>query len=76
MRAPDIALLQRDHLRLFGAYYAYTSGRVNLETDYNKTVTQEYFFRRIPKHLGSYILAVGLELESIKLGYTSDIFKY
>ena len=45
---------------LFGAYYAYTSGVAALREDFNKIVTQAYFFRKIPEHLGSYVLAVGL----------------
>ena len=71
MNKPNIGLIEPRELMLFGAYYAFTSGRANLDVmtapiaDGGKpipqTVTQAYFFRKVPEHLGSYVIFAGLE---------------
>jgi len=54
-------LLSEEDLFLFTDYYELTSGKCNLEHGMNQTITENYFFREIPKHLGSYVLAAGSE---------------
>lgn len=61
MRKPTSGLLTEDDLFLFLDYYELTSGKSNLDFGMNQTITENYFFREIPEHLGSYIIAAGLE---------------
>ncbi len=61
MRKPESGLLREEDLFLFLDYYELTSGKCNFDFGLNQTITENFFFRRIPTHLGSYVLAVGLE---------------
>ncbi len=54
-------LLTEADLFLFLDYYELTSGKCNLDFDMNQEITENYFFREIPRHLGSYVIAAGLE---------------
>ncbi|MEM1515609.1 MAG: nicotinate phosphoribosyltransferase [Candidatus Bathyarchaeia archaeon] len=57
----EAGLLSEEDLFLFMDYYELTSGKCNFDHGVNNTITETYFFREIPKHLGSYIVAAGLE---------------
>jgi nicotinate phosphoribosyltransferase len=61
MRKPSSGLLTEEDLFLFLDYYELTSGKCNFDFNMNQEVTENYFFREIPKHLGSYVVAAGLE---------------
>ncbi len=61
MKKPLSGLLKEEDLFLFIDYYELTSGKCNHDHGMNKTITENYFFRRIPDTFGSYILTVGLE---------------
>ncbi len=61
MRKPVSGLLTEDDLFLFLDYYELTSGKCNLEFNMNQEITENYFFRDIPSHLGAYVVAAGLE---------------
>lgn len=61
MRKPESGLLTEEDLFLFLDYYELTSGKCNLDFNMNQQITENFFFREIPKHLGSYVLAAGLE---------------
>jgi nicotinate phosphoribosyltransferase len=61
LRRLESGLLTEEDLFLFVDYYELTSGKCNLDHGINNTITETYFFRDIPKHLGSYIIAAGLE---------------
>jgi nicotinate phosphoribosyltransferase len=61
MRKPASGLLTEEDLFLFLDYYELTSGKCNLDFKMNQQITENFFFREIPAHLGSYILAAGLE---------------
>lgn len=61
MRRLESGLLTEEDLFLFVDYYELTSGKCNFDHGINSTITETYFFRDIPKHLGSYIIAAGLE---------------
>ncbi|MEM2110290.1 MAG: nicotinate phosphoribosyltransferase [Candidatus Bathyarchaeia archaeon] len=61
MRRPISGLLKEEDLFLFVDYYELTSGKCNLDHGVNQVITETYFFRDIPKYLGSYILVAGLE---------------
>ncbi len=61
MKKPLSGLLKEEDLFLFIDYYELTSGKCNHDHNMNQTITENYFFRRIPDILGSYILTVGLE---------------
>ena len=50
-----------DALSLFVDYYEMTSGKANLDNGMNPNVTENYFIRSIPEHLGSYLVVAGLE---------------
>jgi len=65
-------MLDKDAI-LFSAYYAYTSGKVIFDNNWSRRVAQSYFFRKVPKHLGRYILAVGLEQV---IAHIQNIMKY
>ncbi|MBS7605207.1 MAG: nicotinate phosphoribosyltransferase [Candidatus Bathyarchaeia archaeon] len=57
----ETGLLSEEDLFLFTDYYELTSGKCNFDHSVNNIITETYFFREIPKHLGSYIIAAGLE---------------
>ncbi|MEM2320294.1 MAG: nicotinate phosphoribosyltransferase [Candidatus Bathyarchaeia archaeon] len=57
----EIGLLSEEDLFLFMDYYELTSGKCNFDHGVNNIITETYFFREIPRHLGSYIIAAGLE---------------
>ncbi len=61
MRRLESGLLTEEDLFLFIDYYELTSGKCNFDHGVNNTITETYFFREVPKHLGSYIVAAGLE---------------
>lgn len=61
MRKPASGLLTEEDLFLFLDYYELTSGKCNLDFNMNQDITENYFFREVPSHLGSYIIAAGLE---------------
>ncbi|MBI4284810.1 MAG: nicotinate phosphoribosyltransferase [Chloroflexi bacterium] len=61
MRRPKSGLLTEQDLFLFLDYYELTSGRCNFDFGMNQEITENYFFREIPEHLGSYVTAAGLE---------------
>lgn len=61
MRRLESGLLAEEDLFLFVDYYELTSGKCNFDHGVNNNITETYFFREIPKHLGSYIVAAGLE---------------
>ena len=61
MRKPESGLLTEGDLFLFLDYYELTSGKCNFDFGMNQEITENYFFREIPKHLGSYIVVAGLE---------------
>jgi len=61
LRRLETGLLTEEDLFLFIDYYELTSGKCNFDHGVNNTITETYFFREIPKHLGSYIIAAGLE---------------
>jgi len=61
VRKLESGLLTEEDLFLFIDYYELTSGKCNFDHKVNNTITETYFFREIPKHLGSYIIAAGLE---------------
>lgn len=61
MRHLESGLLTEEDLFLFIDYYELTSGKCNFDHGVNNTITETYFFREVPKHLGSYIVAAGLE---------------
>ncbi|MBS7634984.1 nicotinate phosphoribosyltransferase [Candidatus Bathyarchaeota archaeon] len=61
MRRLESGLLTEEDLFLFIDYYELTSGKCNFDHGVNNTITETYFFREVPKYLGSYIVAAGLE---------------
>jgi nicotinate phosphoribosyltransferase len=61
MKKLESGLLSEEDLFLFLDFYELTSGKCNYDFNCNRPVTEEYFFRDIPEHLGSFILAAGLE---------------
>lgn len=61
MRRLESGLLTEEDLFLFIDYYELTSGKCNFDHGVNNIITETYFFREVPKHLGSYIVAAGLE---------------
>jgi nicotinate phosphoribosyltransferase len=61
MKRPSSGLLSEEDLFLFLDYYELTSGKCNFDFNMNQEITENYFFREIPKHLGSYVVAAGLE---------------
>ena len=61
MKQLETGLLTEEDLFLFIDYYELTSGKCNFDHGVNNIITETYFFREIPKHLGSYIIAAGLE---------------
>ena len=61
MKNLETGLLAEADLFLFLDYYELTSGKCNLDHGMNQVVTENYFFREIPEHLGGYILFAGLE---------------
>jgi nicotinate phosphoribosyltransferase len=61
MQKPLSGILAEEDLFLFLDYYELTSGRSNFDFKMNQEITENYFFREIPKHLGSYIVTAGLE---------------
>ncbi len=61
MRKPASGLLTEGDLFLFLDYYELTSGKCNFDFNMNHEITENYFFREIPSHLGSYIILAGLE---------------
>ncbi len=61
MKKPASGLLTEEDLFLFLDYYELTSGKCNLDFNMNQEITENYFFREIPHHLGSYVIAAGLE---------------
>lgn len=58
---PASGLLTEADIFLFLDYYELTSGKCNLDFGMNQEITENYFFREIPAHLGGYIIAAGLE---------------
>ena len=61
MRKPVSGLLADEDLFLFTDYYELTSGMCNFDHERNQIITESYFFRSLPEHLGSYVLVAGLE---------------
>lgn len=61
MGKPESGLLTDEDLFLFLDYYELTSGKCNLDFNMNQRITENYFFREIPEHLGSYVITAGLE---------------
>jgi nicotinate phosphoribosyltransferase len=61
MKKPSSGLLTEEDLFLFLDYYELTSGKCNFDFNMNQEVTENYFFREIPQHLGSYVVSAGLE---------------
>jgi len=61
MRKPESGLLTEADMFLFVDYYELTSGKCNFDFNMNQVITENYFFREIPAHLGSYVLFAGLE---------------
>ncbi len=61
MRKPESGLLKEEELFLFLDYYELTSGKCNFDFNMNQIITENFFFREIPAHLGSYVLVAGLE---------------
>lgn len=61
MKKPASGLLTKDDLFLFVDFYELTSGKCNLDFGMNQEITENYFFREIPGHLGSYVIMAGLE---------------
>ncbi len=61
MRKPVSGLMTEEDLFLFLDYYELTSGKCNFDFNMNQEITENYFFREVPEHLGSYILVAGLE---------------
>ncbi len=61
MRKPVSGLLTEDDMFLFLDYYELTSGKCNYDFNMNQQITENFFFREIPAHLGSYVIAAGLE---------------
>lgn len=61
MRKPLSGLLTEEDLFLFLDYYEMTSGKCNFDFGMDQEITENYFFREIPGHLGSYIITAGLE---------------
>jgi nicotinate phosphoribosyltransferase len=60
-RPPQSGLLSEEDIFLFLDYYELTSGKCNLDFGMNQEITENYFFREIPAHLGAYVIAAGLE---------------
>lgn len=58
---PVSGLLTEADIFLFLDYYELTSGKCNLDFGMNQEITENYFFREIPDHLGRYVIAAGLE---------------
>ena len=58
---PKSGLLTEEDAFLFLDYYELTSGKSNLDFGMNQRITENYFFREIPRHLGSYVITAGLE---------------
>lgn len=54
-------LMNESESTLFLDYYELTSGKANFDHGRNNIVTETYYFRRIPEHLGNYMIAAGLE---------------
>lgn len=61
MRKPTHAFEGPEDMWGMVDYYEHTSGQVDLDHGYNDRVTFSYFFRKIPKYLGSYVISAGLE---------------
>jgi len=57
----ESGLLTEEDLFLFIDYYELTSGKCNFDHNVNNVITETYFFREVPKHLGSYVIVAGLE---------------
>ncbi len=58
---PASGLLTEADLFLFLDYYELTSGKCNFDFGMNQEITENYFFREIPEHLGGYVITAGLE---------------
>ena len=61
MKKPVSGLLTENDMFLFLDYYELTSGKCNLDFNMNQEITENFFFREIPAHLGSYVITAGLE---------------
>jgi nicotinic acid phosphoribosyltransferase len=77
MKKLESGLLSEEDLFLFLDFYELTSGKCNFDFNFNRTVTEEYFPREIPEHLGSFIVSAGLEqfasyVEAINHGLTRE----
>lgn len=77
MKKPVSGLLTEDDLFLFLDYYELTSGKCNFDFGMNQEITENFFFREIPAHLGSYVIAAGLEqfasyIESLNRGLSKE----
>ncbi|MCL4400525.1 MAG: nicotinate phosphoribosyltransferase [Candidatus Parvarchaeota archaeon] len=55
------SLIEQDELALFLDYYELTGGKADFDHKNRDIITETFFFRKVPKHLGSYMIAAGLE---------------
>lgn len=73
LRRPISGLLKDNELGLFGDYYLLTMGKADLDHANTGTVTQNYFFRKIPFPGGRYAVTAGLEqaaFQMLNIGFT------
>lgn len=61
MKLLEPGLINKDELALFLDYYEFTSGKADLDHKNTDIITETFFVRKIPKNLGSYLIATGLE---------------
>ena len=60
-RAPKSDVFTSSSLGLFMDYYEMTGGKADLDHKNKDIITENYFFRKIPTQLGSYVITAGLE---------------
>lgn len=58
---PQSNLFGNSGLGLFMDYYEMTGGKADFDHKNGDIITENYFFRKTPKHLGSYVITAGLE---------------
>jgi nicotinate phosphoribosyltransferase len=61
MKGLEPALISKDELALFLDYYELTGGKADFDRANNEIITETFFVRKVPKYLGSYMIAAGLE---------------
>ena len=54
-------LVKESEFGLLTDYYELTGGKADFDHNNKKVVTENYFVRTLPRHLGSYMIACGLE---------------